>query len=376
MKQEKKNNTEGRATIAFNKLLEEYDCIIAGDGELAILEFLKDTSIRFIDSDDINSKLFMTNDFYDKTPYPSRHLIDMKSYHYLIDGVDSTSIIAQLGCPFECGFCGGRNSPMLRKIRVRTIESIISEIEFLYNTYGYKGFMFYDDELNVNPKLVELMSEIIKLQNKLGVEFKLRGFVKSELFNEKQAEIMYKAGFRWLLTGFESGSERILKNMNKKATVDSNFKAVEISRKYGLKVKALMSIGHPGESVDTINETKKWLLDIKPDEFDVTVITPYPGSPYYDESVKTSENVWTYTYKKTGDRLHSSQIDYNEVSDYYKGIIGEYKSYTWTDFLTSDDIVFLRDELEKDVKEGLKISTIKTESSSIVYEHSMGQNIN
>ena len=74
------------------------------------------------------------------------------------------------------------------------------------------GFMFYDDELNVNKKMmVNLMNEVANLQERLGVDFRLRGFVKAELFNEEQAEAMHRAGFRWLLTGFESGDETILK---------------------------------------------------------------------------------------------------------------------------------------------------------------------
>ena len=59
---------------------------------------------------------------------------------------------------------------------------------------------------------------------------------------------MSEAGFRWILTGFESGSPRILRNINKRATMQENTRCVEIARRHNLKVKALMSIGHPGES--------------------------------------------------------------------------------------------------------------------------------
>ena len=76
---------------------------------------------------------------------PARDLLDIDSYHYSIEGNKATSLIAQLGCPFKCAFCGGRYSPFLRRIRNRGVESIISEVEHLYLTYGYTGFMFYDD---------------------------------------------------------------------------------------------------------------------------------------------------------------------------------------------------------------------------------------
>jgi anaerobic magnesium-protoporphyrin IX monomethyl ester cyclase len=373
VKQELKRGVVGRAHKAFEQLQADYHCVVAGDGELAMLSYLASgKTLSFIDADDPKSGLFLTDKGYDASPFPARHLVDLQSYHYSIDGVNATSLIAQLGCPFQCGFCGGRNSPMLRRIRTRTTQSIINELEFLYTTYGYRGFMFYDDELNVNKGIIGLMEEIIKLQQRLGAEFRLRGFVKSELFNEQQAEVMYRAGFRWLLTGFESGSPRILENINKRATIDDNTRAVDIARKHGLKIKALMSVGHPGESQGTIDETHRWLLDIKPDEFDVTIITPYPGSPYYDDALETKPGIWTYTHKKNGDRLHAEPVDYNEVADYYKGIAGEYKSYIWTDHLSAIDIVKSRDHVENDVRCKLNIP-FPTAAPAIKFEHSMGQ---
>ena len=89
-------------------------------------------------------------------------------------------------------------------IRQRSEHDIVEGIRWLHQTYGYTGFMFYDDELNVSKSFVNLMNEIHKLQQELGVEFRLRGFVKAELFTEQQAEAMYKAGFRWILSGFEA----------------------------------------------------------------------------------------------------------------------------------------------------------------------------
>jgi radical SAM superfamily enzyme YgiQ (UPF0313 family) len=181
--------------------------LICGDGEDAILELFENNFPSIIDADDPKSSLFLTNSRLNELPWPARHLVDMDSYNYTIDGVRSSSIVGQLGCPYVCQFCSGRNSPFLRRIRTRPAQNILDELEFNYNKYKINGWMFYDDELNVNPKMIELMEGLSKLQKKLGTEFKLRGFIKSELFNEKQAEAIYNAGFRWILTGFESGSD-------------------------------------------------------------------------------------------------------------------------------------------------------------------------
>lgn len=374
-KKENLENINGRATKAMEQILSLVDVAVIGDGEEAIFEAISENPPAIVDANDRTSRLFLSNQKLEILPYPARHLVDMKSYHYQIEGHRATSLIAQLGCPFECGFCGGRQSPMLRVIRTRSSENIVQEIRHLFTTYGYTGFMFYDDELNVNPKMVELMNQITALQKELGAEFRLRGFVKAELFNDLQAEAMVRAGFRWLLTGFESGSPRILTNINKKANRDQNTRAVQIAKRHGLKVKALMSVGHPGESKETIMETHDWLLEVHPDDFDVTIITTYPGTPYYDFARRHLEksNVWVYTYEKTGDKLYSYEVDYNEVADYYKGDPdGGYKAYVYTDHLSSQELVSLRDFVERDVRQKLNIP-FNPGAPAIRYEHSMGQ---
>lgn len=363
----------GRATRAKEELEKVFDVIVAGDGEQAIFEALKDDAPKWVDGDDPKGMLFLTNEKLNELPFPARHLVDVESYHYSIDGVPATSLIAQLGCPFGCGFCGGRNSPMLRRVRMRSTKNVIEEVSHLYKSYGVKGFMFYDDELNVNPQMVELMNAIEKTQKDFGVEFRLRGFVKSQLFTDEQADAMYRAGFRWLLTGFESGSERILKNINKRATQAENTRCSEIAKRHGLKVKALMSIGHPGESRETLKDTRDWLLATKPDDFDVTIITPYPGSPYYDDAKRAASGDWVYTYPENGDKLFAEEVDYFKTADYYKGDPnGGYKSYVYTDHLSKDELVSERDALEKEIREKLKIP-FNPSLPAVRFEHSMGQ---
>ena len=233
--------------------------------------------------------------------------------------------------------------------------------------------MFYDDELNISPSVfVELMKAIIRLQERLEVQFKLRGFIRANLFNEEQAELMYQAGFQWLLVGFESGSSKILKAMNKRVTREQNTRCLQIAKHQGLKVKALMSIGHPGESDETLAETHRWLLGVKPDDFDVTIITVYPGTPYYDEAVPhpAKKGIWIYSHEN--ERLYSEEIDYRLVADYYKGNPdGGYKSYVFTDHLTAEEIVRWRDLIERDVRHKLKIP-FNPNLPAKSYEHTMG----
>lgn len=360
----KSEKVPGRATLAREALLADWDTVVAGDGELSVAHAIRDGGL--VDADDPKSPLWQTSADFEVSPLPARHLVDVSSYHYEVDGEAALSMISQLGCPFECGFCGGRLSPMLRRIRTRTGQSVVEEMMHLHRKYGVKGIMFYDDELNVNRSMVELMRKI----KDTGIDWRLRGFVKAELFTEEQAEAMYSAGFRWLLCGFESAHPIILRNINKKATRADNTNMLRIAHKYGLKVKALMSFGHPGESEETILTTRDWLLAEKPDDFDCTIITTYPGTAYYDAAKKEGDH---YVYSTWGDKLYSHDPNYSTDAQYYKGKPGEYKSYVWTEHLTPERLVQLRDMVESEVRATLGIPYPHAQAA-LRYEHSVGMN--
>jgi radical SAM superfamily enzyme YgiQ (UPF0313 family) len=374
MKLEKKKGIVGRAHKEIEKLLMDFDVLVCGEAETAIFKAL-DINSGIVDADDKQSQFWIKD--LNSVELPARHLIDLNSYVYHIDGHRATTYINMRGCSFKCSFCSGRNSSFLRNIRINSPETTVKELEFLYKTYGYTAFMDFSDEVNLPKDFSSYMRSLKDLQAKLGVDFRFRAFVKAELFTQEQAHEMYAAGFRVVLSGFESGDDRILKNIRKNATKDDNTRVIEYCRKAGLKIKALMSVGHSGESPETIENTKNWLIENKPDYFDLTSISPYLGSPYFDEASQSSENkdVWIYTDPKSGDRLYQKTVNYESDVHSYKGIPGEYVSYCWTDYLSSEQIVKLRDETEREVRNKLNIP-YDTAIASRQYEHSMGSSAN
>ncbi len=370
-KKEKLKLINGRATKAFHKMTETFDCLVAGDGEEAIFLALEDPCLKLIDADDPKSNLFLKPYQLSEIPFPARHLIDVSSYHHDIDGKNALNVILQLGCPFACGFCGGRNSPSFRRIRLRSTESVVKEIRQIYTEYGTEAFMFHDDELNVNPEMINMLKGLIRLQEELGVNFLFRCFIKAQLFTDEQAKIMYQAGFRRILVGFEAADPRILRNIRKSSTLEENTRCMEIAKRHNLKVKALMSIGHPGESAETVEAVKNWLIQVEPHDFDVTIITTYCGTPYHDDAVPNEKMPGVWTYSIYGDNLHSYEVDYSITEDYYKGKPDEgYCAYVFTDYLSSEELVRLRDLVEREVRTKLGIPYY---NAGTVFEHSMGQ---
>ena len=371
---DQKRNVRYRGTIAYEQLASTFDVTVIGDGEEAITEAIT-TDKRVIDAGGKESPHFLQRGSLEKYPFPARHLIDMDSYHYMIDGQNAQSMIAQLGCPFECGFCGGRNTQSFRMIRTRTTDSTLAEVDELVTKYNKRGIMFYDDELNVNNNaFVGLLEELIRYQEKNKLDLRFRGFVKAELFTAQQAQLMYRAGFRVLLSGVESGDDYILKVMRKHTTRAINTRWLETARAAGLQTKALMSIGHAGETTESILNSLDWVMENRPDDVDWTIITQYPGSPYFDKSKPhpTKQGVWVFEDDKTGAILYSQDVNYAQRAEYYKGVPGDYTSYVWTDGLTPQQLVHMRDDVEGISRHTLKLPPIQSIAAR-QFEHSMGQ---
>ncbi len=84
-------------------------------------------------------------------------------------------------------------------------------------------------------------------------------------------------------------------------------------------------------------------------------------------------DVWTYTYRKAGDRLHGYEVDYTRVAEYYKGDPNAgYQAYVFTDFMTAAERVGARDSVERDVRAKLGIP-FNPSAPATRYEYSMGQ---
>ena len=375
MKREKKKGLYGRAQAAYEKLFEVADVVVAGDGEDSVEYSLTAPKGTLVDADDPDGGFFLTTQRLGELPFPARHLVDMESYHYYIKGQKSASLIGQLGCPMPCRFCSGRYSPSFRRARPRPISNVIAELRHLYEVYGFRAFQMYDDELNLSPAFLSDLREIIKFRDELGVDLYFRGFIKSHLFTEDQAKLMKECGFAEICIGYESGSERILANIKKQSTKAQNSRCVELTKKYGIRTKAFMSFCHPGESPETAQETCDWLINMEVEDFDCTVISPFPGCPLYDDSIPHDEKagIWKYITPENGDVLYSLDVDYTNTMQYFKGDknLG-YTSFVYTDHLNRDDVVQLRDWIEDTVRQKLKIPYYETKAA-MLYDHSMGQ---
>lgn len=285
----------------------------------------------------------------DETPIPNRDLIDIKSYHYNLFGKNTTCILTQRGCPFQCAFCCGRDIEMYNRTRMHSPERVLQELDELNKKYGYTSFMWYDDEINVNVKRLEELCKLLATR-----KYQHRGFVRSDMICKYPESVKWlkDAGFVKLCTGVESGSDRMLKNINKGITIEQHTKAAQLIKDTGIHYEAFMMIGFPDETLEDVMMTKDWLIKNKPDDFDLGIITPYPGSRIYDNA-KPSTKFKDYKWEYNG--MYFNKPRYSKEDSFYRGYERESRSNIRTNKLSHDDIVRLQKEVTKEVKECLNI---------------------
>lgn len=299
------------------------DAVCVGDGEESILRIL--AGERGV----VQSPGGILD--VDRYPIPARHLLSIQDYRYQIAGIPATTIITQRGCPYSCSFCCHWQG--YTKMRLRAMDNIALELEQI-KAMGFGAIMAYDDETNIVHKRTLQLSEVFK-----HAQVKWRAFIKANLFNEEQARAFSESGCWELCTGVESGSDAILRTIQKKATVAHNTNARRLCKEYGIRFKAFAMVGHPGETLETAYATRDWLLQNAPDEFNLSLYTPYLGTPVFNRPQE---------FDLTFDKLDYSQSEY-----FYRGRPGEYQSHARTTALSGEELARLRDEIENEVRERL-----------------------
>jgi radical SAM superfamily enzyme YgiQ (UPF0313 family) len=212
----------------------------------------------------------------DALPFPAHHLFPLQNLQKY--GKVIFPLSTSRGCTFWCNFCSAVRM-FGRRYRMRSPESVIAELQFLYDKYGARQFTFYDDAFSVDQKRAyQICEEIQKRKLKIMWDCETRvDMVTKELLTE-----MKKAGCLAVWFGVEAGSKEVLDAMSKGLTLEKIKNSFKIARDCGLMTVASVILGFPEETPETARATIKFVNEIKPDDVGYYIATPYPGTPMYD----------------------------------------------------------------------------------------------
>ena len=203
------------------------------------------------------------------------------------------------GCPYRCSFC---NYPYLfddQKFRIKSAVKMADDWSYYVQEMGVKYITCLDSLFTIPQKrLIEFCNLLIERD----IRVKWICYARADdLADETITALMKKAGVHQVQIGIESGNQQQLDNMNKRCTIEANYKALENCRKHGITTIVSFVIGFPGETAATLEETFQFIKVAQPDfYFLATFSTRVDGVPVLNEvnrtrfKLRTMDNPFTF----------------------------------------------------------------------------------
>ncbi len=209
-----------------------------------------------------------------------------------VPGVSGTRVncylLSSRGCPYRCVFCS--TSRFWGKMRLHSPEYTAKIIEKNVKEFNADHIKILDDLFTISPERINLIKKELE---KKGVFHKIKemeGTAIANLVSDKLCEAMKDIKLNLVNFGFESGSDRVLKYLKAgTVSVEMNKKAILICKKHGIGVYSSLMYGSPGETMENMEETNKFLnfcLNNKVDNLWSLVATPFPATPFWEIALK------------------------------------------------------------------------------------------
>ena len=254
--------------------------------------------------------------------------------------VDVSYINTIRGCPYKCTYCASPFHWDRKTTRLRSPESVIDEMRLLKENYwqstkfdysasaniGDKESLkiedntlvyFVDDVFTVNKKRVKKLLRMM-IDQKLGMRWKCEA--RADHLDDEICELMAEAGCERVKIGFESGSDKILKQVQKLETRQEMLEGANMLKKAGVPFSAYFMVGFPGETDDDVKQTIDFAKQVEADYYSLSVLAPYYGTELYDQLIKNGHALdkqpWEYFFHQSPKPMVNDKISKKVLEEY------------------------------------------------------------
>jgi hypothetical protein len=209
-----------------------------------------------------------------------------------VPGERSLQMTTSRGCPMKCGYCYLGIVPDGRCYRAEEPERVVGRIERMMESFDVDTIHIIDDEFFTQFKRAR---EICRLIIERGIQVTLRANCRIDYINRMEDEdlrLFREAGFKHIYQGAESGSDRILKFINKGITVQDTLNANQKLKRAGIAPKFSFVGGFPSETIQEVKATLRLmerLVRENPAAYctPIQLFSPYPGTALFDHCLQT-----------------------------------------------------------------------------------------
>lgn len=323
-----------------SEVLKQIPCIdyaVAGEGEETLAELIqaltKDHCVSVVNGlsyRDSHNEIIQNPPreniaCLDNIPDPAWHLLEgfPKNYNsnvFCTPSGPAASISTSRGCPYRCTFCD--QSTFGNKPRMLSATRIFNIVKYLYDRYNIRYISFCDDLFTVNRQRV---MEFCELMCSWGKSVKWSCDANILTVDNELLKSMKKAKCWCISFGLESGSEQILKSMNKNSDIKVAENAVRMTSKNGIHPKGLFIFGSPLESLETIEKTKKFIHSLPLSTINISKFTPYLGTELYQEVKHQLPEERCYdNFNGMSFIIPSKHLSIEQLEQHYSNIIGSF----------------------------------------------------
>jgi anaerobic magnesium-protoporphyrin IX monomethyl ester cyclase len=287
------------ASMAAEDCLEhipELDLVVRGEGEETMLEICRrweaGADIRALD--DVRGIVLRKNGRIvcnparppiadlDDLPFPAYHLVPFEKYNFAFEvpgrgPLPAANVMTSRGCPFNCSFCA---TPVNwgRRVRMRSPENVVREIELLKARYGIQVIFFFDDTFNASPKRADAVCDLMIAR---GLDIFFKCDVRIDLMSRPLLDKMKRAGLFHLSYGLEAGSDRVREEIVGKPIDMIDFDNLTAwCLELGIIANVFFIFSHPTETWEEAQVTIKVIEQYQGRiEGSVAILHIYPGTP-------------------------------------------------------------------------------------------------
>lgn len=345
-----------------------FDMAVVGDGEDVLIDIcehvesgseltnIPGTVVRLADgSIQQNPGRAVPKDI-DKFPMPAWDLVDINRYNCLTLLKPFATMVTTRGCPWHCGYCSQVYS---ERLRFRSPELVVDEMEYLSKTYGVREIVMFDETFTIGKKRMMKFADEV-LRRNVKVKFNIRARV--DTVDREVLVALKKAGLRSIHMGVEAGTDRVLKIMNKQITREQTERAFRIAREVGIETRGYFMIGYYDATPDDIEETIKFASGIGLDWASFSVATALPATDLYriaQERGYVDGDFWRrYTINGGG------QIPQLETETFTAERLRQYRTKAYLHFYLRPDLLrrkLSKSEGREELMEMLGGATVLTE---------------
>lgn len=312
------------------------DYMIPFEGEIALLGLVEKihagesiiTAPGIVYYDKLNSKAILSKKIariqdLATLPIPDRSDLPYEKYHSVDDADALEYMHMTRGCKYRCSYCATPVSSPGKPV-TSSAQRILDEVELVYRKYGRRDFFFCDELFTADYQRVE---EFCTGLLSRGLDISWRVFARvNDLSGKNQINIglMKQTGLSGLFFGVESMNQRTLNLLNKGTTPRQVRLAVEQIFRAGVQPWCSLMIGYPWETEEELRKSLNDFLTLKDKvcQTYVAFITPFPGTPFYNQCI---QNGWIIKPNQIGRTDCSTPILRTPMDE--KVLVGIYNDF-------------------------------------------------